>query len=335
MRPGVRTNVWVRRAAVLAIGIAAAAMAPLALGSHSSRDASASEIQLQPFTATHAVGHPNAITAFLAVGDDPNNPNDERGGMPVTFTVLDGPNAGLTATVVADFNGRADWSYTGTITGTDHIQAYFDDNDDNPPEGIQYSNVISDTWVQAVTAQAVPTRDVPLVQEPTSTTFQPLLPGQALVPGTKVDVSGHSGVLVEKQRGPKMFLFGVPDGVPSLFQITAEAGKGAGPVNLKLVGGKFALCKKNPRTFASFAAGAKEKTPKPVRRLWGSGKGRYTTSGKYASATIRGTFYLVADYCDGTLIYVREGSVRVHDLVKKKYVIVKTGHYYFAQAPGK
>lgn len=318
---------------MLAIGVTVVVMAPIALASHSSGDASVSEIQLQPFTASHAVGHPNSITAFLAVGDDPQSPNDERGGMPVTFTVLDGPNAGLTATVVADQNGRADWSYTGTVTGTDHIQAYFDDNDDNPPEGIEYSNIVSDTWVEAVTALAVPTRDVPLVQEPAATGFQPLLPGQALVPGTKVDVTGHSGVVVVKQQGPKMFLFGVPDGVPSLFQITGEGKKGAGLVNLKLVGGKFALCKKSPRTFSSFAVGAKQKPPKPVRRLWGSGKGRYTTSGKYASATVRGTFYLVADYCDGTLIYVREGSIRVHDLVTKKSVIIKAGHYYFAHAP--
>lgn len=329
----VRTNVWARRVALLAIGVAAAVIAPLAIASGSSRDASASEIQLQPFSASHAVGHPNSITAFLAVGDDPQNPNDERGGMPVTFTVLDGPNAGLTATVTADSNGRADWSYTSTATGTDHIQAQFNDNDEDPPDGIQLSNVIDDTWVEAVTAQAVPTRDVPLVAPPTSTQFQPLLPGQALVPGSTVDVTGHSGVLVEKEKGPKMFLFGVPDGVPSLFTITAEAGKGSGPVNLKLVGGSFNKCKRNGRTFTSFALGKAKKPPKPVRRLWGSGKGRYTTSGKYASATVRGTFYLVADYCNGTLIYVREGKIRVRDFVKKKFVIVTGGHYYFAAKP--
>jgi hypothetical protein len=50
-----------------------------------------------------ALGTSATFTAQLAVGGD--NPNDERGGVPVTFTVLDGPNAGLTATVVADPNG--------------------------------------------------------------------------------------------------------------------------------------------------------------------------------------------------------------------------------------
>jgi hypothetical protein len=317
---------------MLAIGLAVVIVPSIALGAQTSRESSASEIELTPDNATHAVGRPNALTAFLATGGDPQNPTDEHGGIPVTFKVLDGPNAGLTATVIADSSGQANWSYTSSATGTDHIQASFDDSDDNPPEGLQLSNVVSDTWVQAVTGQTAPDRTTPLVEPPSSASFTPLLPGQALVPGTTVDVTGHSGLVVQKQNGPSMFLFGVDDGVPSQFQFTAEAKGGAGPVNVKLVGGDFSLCKSNPRKFASVHLGAKKKAPKPVRRLWGSGKGRYTTSGKYASATVLGTFYLVADYCDGTLIYVRRGKVKVHDLVTHHFVTVTTGHYYFARS---
>ncbi len=79
---------------------------------------------------------------------------------------------------------------------------------------------------------------------------------------------------------------------------------------------------------------APQKKPvKPVRRLWGFGKGRYETTGKYASATVLGTFWLVADYCNGTLIKVREGKVWIQDLVTGKKVLITAGHAYFAKAP--
>lgn len=36
------------------------------------------------------------------------------------------------------------------------------------------------------------------------------------------------------------------------------------------------------------------------RELWGSGKGNYSTSGSYGSATVRGTIWLVKDRCDNS-----------------------------------
>jgi ferric-dicitrate binding protein FerR (iron transport regulator) len=77
-------------------------------------------------------------------------------------------------------------------------------------------------------------------------------------------------------------------------------------------------------------SGAGAKKPKPVRRLWGSGKGKYTTKGKYASATVRGTQWLVSDYCDHTVVTVKTGSVIVHNAVTGKNVIVKAGRSYVA-----
>ena len=52
----------------------------------------------------------------------------------------------------------------------------------------------------------------------------------------------------------------------------------------------------------------KKKGPKSVLgKLWGNGKGKFRTDGKYSSATVRGTIWLVADRCDGTLTQVRRG----------------------------
>ena len=53
-------------------------------------------------------------------------------------------------------------------------------------------------------------------------------------------------------------------------------------------------------------------------RLWGNGKGRFRTNGKYSSATVRGTIWLTTDRCDGTLTTVKRGTVSVRDLRRKR-----------------
>ena len=45
-------------------------------------------------------------------------------------------------------------------------------------------------------------------------------------------------------------------------------------------------------------------TKKKQRHLWGDGKGSFRTAGKYSSATVRGTKWLVKDSCAGTLTRV-------------------------------
>ena len=69
------------------------------------------------------------------------------------------------------------------------------------------------------------------------------------------------------------------------------------------------------------------------RKLWGSGKGNFKTSGNYGSASVRGTTWLVIDRCDNsTLFKVREGTVWVNDFVKKKTVVLTQGEQYVAKA---
>jgi hypothetical protein len=84
---------------------------------------------------------------------------------------------------------------------------------------------------------------------------------------------------------------------------------------------------------ARSAAVTKNKGPKAVLgQLWGSGKGRFRTSGTYSSATVRGTIWLVQDECDGTLTKVQRGTVQVRDLKRKKTIIVEAGQSYLARA---
>jgi hypothetical protein len=78
----------------------------------------------------------------------------------------------------------------------------------------------------------------------------------------------------------------------------------------------------------ALAAAAKPKT----RKLWGDGKGKFRTKGKYSAATVRGTRWLVQDTCTSTRTSVRQGSVSVRDDVAKKTVVVRAGKSYTARA---
>jgi hypothetical protein len=105
-----------------------------------------------------------------------------------------------------------------------------------------------------------------------------------------------------------------------------EQATAANPVtNVILRGGDFAACpkasSKHVRSWSAFASRAK----RPVRRLFGSGHGRFRTQGRFAAATVRGTIWLTEDYCDRTVITVRRGLVAVRDLRSGRTVEVPAG----------
>jgi Bacterial Ig domain/Divergent InlB B-repeat domain/RTX calcium-binding nonapeptide repeat (4 copies) len=93
---------------------------------------------------------------------------------------------------------------------------------------------------------------------------------------------------------------------------------------LRMVLGDFSVC-----SLPSFTAADKNK--RRVRRLWGSGKGKFRTRGRYSSATVRGTVWKTEDRCDGTLTQVQEGSVTVRDIGRKKDIVVRAGKSYLAE----
>ena len=79
-------------------------------------------ITLTPTSATNPVGTNHTITATVAGTGDPV-PNRN-----VNFTVVSGPNAGLTGSAITDSNGHATFTYTGNTAGTDTIQAAFENS---------------------------------------------------------------------------------------------------------------------------------------------------------------------------------------------------------------
>ena len=79
-------------------------------------------------------------------------------------------------------------------------------------------------------------------------------------------------------------------------------------------------------------SGAGAAAPVRKRRLWGNGKGRFRTRGRFASAAVRGTTWLTEDRCDGTFVRVTVGRVEVFDQVRGRRVTVRAGQSYLARA---
>ncbi|MGD9694509.1 MAG: hypothetical protein AB7V42_02480 [Thermoleophilia bacterium] len=69
-----------------------------------------------------------------------------------------------------------------------------------------------------------------------------------------------------------------------------------------------------------------------TRRLQIRVKGAYRTRGRYATAIARGTAWTIIDGCASTVVKVTEGSVRVRDLRRNRWVTVRAGRTYTAHA---
>lgn len=113
-----------------------------------------------------------------------------------------------------------------------------------------------------------------------------------------------------------------------LFQVRqARARRAKGLTELRLKGSSF----KNCRARGS-RAGAAQLSRRTIRRLRASARGRYRTSGRNSSATVRGTVWITADRCDGTLTTVKRGTVVVRDFRRKRTITVRAGKSYLARA---
>ena len=114
-----------------------------------------------------------------------------------------------------------------------------------------------------------------------------------------------------------------------LFQIKQVKAKVAN-TDLVLKGGSFTQLRRLVVARSRSATLAASK--KTVRRLFGKGKGRFRTRGRFSAATVRGTTWGVRDRCDGTLTTVVKGRVAVFDFARKKTIFVRYRHTYLARA---
>jgi hypothetical protein len=167
------------------------------------------------------------------------------------------------------------------------------------------------------TVMAAPTRGEVRVRRPGSGAFVPLELGTELPVGTVVDAVAGTLALTSA--------------LPSGATQTAHFGGGRflvrqgarGYLDLYLRGRTCAVASTASAATAAGSGG---------RRLWGRDHGgRYRTHGRNSHATVRGTRWLVADTCKGTLTRVTEGSVVVTDKVRHKRVVLDAGERYLAK----
>jgi Tol biopolymer transport system component len=120
------------------------------------------------------------------------------------------------------------------------------------------------------------------------------------------------------------------DFLSGLFQVRQSKRRSAkGLTDLVLKGSTFRGCRAGTGKSARAALSRRQ-----IRRLRANAKGRFRTTGRNSSATVRGTKWDVTDRCDGTLTKVRRGRVVVRDFRRKRSVTLRAGKSYLAKAAG-
>ena len=97
-------------------------------------------INLGPYTATLPIG--STHTLYSTVTTSSPAPGTPVPGVTVTFTVISGPNTGVTGTGITNASGQATFTYLGSAVGTDTIKATFVDS-----SGTHTSNLVTATWI--------------------------------------------------------------------------------------------------------------------------------------------------------------------------------------------
>jgi uncharacterized repeat protein (TIGR01451 family) len=174
-----------------------------------------------------------------------------------------------------------------------------------------------------------------LVRLPGSADFVPLTADMQLDFGTEIDATNGRVTIVTVDSNGTTYR---ADFYGGRFVLKKQLANGI--TVLWLSGSDFkAACKTAKRTLSMVdkQKPSKKKTKKTkrskkvVRHLWGSGKGKFRTKGRYIAATVHGTTWLTEDRCDGSRAYVQEGVVDARDLVKHKTIRLGAGQSYVAR----
>jgi DNA-binding beta-propeller fold protein YncE len=167
-----------------------------------------------------------------------------------------------------------------------------------------------------------------VIVEPAAGRVRVRLPGEENFVGLRTLRVIPVGSLVDARRG-KALLSSVRDRGGSvqqghfsqgLFQVRQRRSERF--VTELVLRGKIGPCPRGDDASAS---------ARRTRRLWGNGKGRFRTRGRYSSGAVRGTRWLVADSCKGTLTVVRRGRVAVRDFTRDLTTVLEKGERYLAR----
>jgi hypothetical protein len=304
-----------------------------------------SALDLAAATPTQTVGQSARVTVTAR-----NNDGGPDAGIPVRYTIT-GANPG-TGAVTTAADGTAVISWLGAKTGTDTLTAFVDrDGNGSWDVNTEPRQIVTVTF--APLPPPVPGKSVNVsvvsgqvfVKLPggggraagPAKGFVPLTGPLQIPVGSQLDTKKGRVALVSAAdtAGAKTQTSDFYNGIFQVKQ-TLPKKKPSKPKALVtdiVLKGQIARSQCAPLKGARSAAVDKKKGPKSVLgKLWGNGKGKFRTTGKYSSATVRGTVWLTQDECDGTLTKVTRGTVQVRDFKRKKTVTVKAGHSYLARA---
>ena len=159
--------------------------------------------------------------------------------------------------------------------------------------------------------------------------FVPLSEARQIPTGSFLDTSKGTVRLQSSVNSRGKAQFGnFASGLFQVLQSRKRSAKGLTDVVLK--GSSFSRCGSARRGKRSARTALSRSTR---RRLRANARGRFRTRGRHSAATVRGTVWLTADRCDGTLTKVTRGKVAVRDFRRKKTVLVRAGKSYLAKAP--
>ena len=172
-----------------------------------------------------------------------------------------------------------------------------------------------------VSGNAAPSRGRVFVKQPGSNTFQELRDARSIPVGSEIDTEKGEVELTTAASSTGATQIGkFRDG-----KFTMTQTPGRRPItDLTLAGTRLDKC---PRSGTQSRAAASRS-----RRLWGNARGRFRTRGRYATATVRGTQWMVRDTCTTTTVQVARGTVTVRDLTKRRNIRLKAPKRYTARA---
>jgi hypothetical protein len=305
-------------------------------------------LQLAAVSSTRATGQLATVTVSAQSDGAP------AAGAAVRYAIA-GANPGSGAvTTGADGNAAITWA--GANVGTDTLTAFIDANNNGVRDAGEPQQTVDVVWTappppvpgKSVVVKVVsgtvfvkyPPGYVPRAAPAPPAGFVPFKGGANLPVGTQLDTTRGRVALTSAADtgGAKTQTSDFYDGIFQIRQSVPKKKpkKPAALITDVVLKGEISRSQCAPlkgARGASVSAAKKKKGPKAVLgKLWGSGKGKFRTGGKYSSATVRGTIWLVQDECDGTFTKVRRGTVQVRDLRRKKTVTVKAGHTYLARA---
>jgi hypothetical protein len=166
--------------------------------------------------------------------------------------------------------------------------------------------------------------------------FVPLTEARQIPTGSEIDAL-HGSLRIVSNTGKvgKTQTATLAGGVFNVSQVRNGISKGL--TNFNLVESAFqgaptyTACKaKYKKTGYATIASLSGKT---LQLLKVSGHGKFRTTGRYSSATVRGTIYTVADRCDGTLTHVIRDTVLVDDFARHTTILLHAGQSFLAKKP--